>query len=73
MGGPAGIKVRCKVKDRYYVFIDGKPTGALCPTERLEMERGEHVVEIYDLISETRRQFPINVKETSRSMRVRVD
>jgi serine/threonine protein kinase len=73
MGGPAGIKVRCKVKDRYYVFVDGKPTGALCPTERLEMERGEHVVEIYDLISETRRQFRIDVKETSRSMRVRVD
>lgn len=73
LGGPAGIKVRCKAKDRYYVSIDGKPTGALCPTERLEMSKGEHVVEIYDLISETRRQFNVNVKETSRSQRVRVD
>lgn len=73
LGGPAGIKVRCKAKDRYYVSVDGKPTGALCPTERLEMSKGEHVVEIYDLISETRRQFNVNVKETSRSQRVRVD
>lgn len=73
LGGPAGIKVRCKMKDRYYVYIDGKPTGALCPTERLEVERGDHVVEIYDLVSETSRQFRVNVKDTSRSTRVRVD
>jgi hypothetical protein len=73
IGGPAGIKVRCRVKDRYYVYIDGKPTGALCPTERLEVDRGEHVVEIYDLVSETRRQFRIVVKNISRSTRVRVD
>src|SRR5205085_7035156 len=26
--GPAGIKVlKCKDKDRYYVYVDGKPTG----------------------------------------------
>ena len=38
-GGPAGIKVlRCKDKDRYYVFVDGKPTGMLCPTERIEVD-----------------------------------
>lgn len=73
IGGPAGIKVRCKVKDRYYVYIDGRPTGALCPTERLEVELGERIVEIYDLVSETRRQFRAVVKDTNRSMRVRVD
>jgi serine/threonine protein kinase len=73
LGGPGGIKVRCRVKDRYYVFIDGKPTGALCPTERLEVDRGEHQIEIYDLVSETRRQFRLNVKDISRSTRIRVD
>lgn len=73
LGGPGGIKVRCRAKDRYYVFIDGKPTGALCPTERLEVDRGERQVEIYDLVSETRRQFRVNVKDISRSTRVRVD
>ena len=73
LGGPGGIKVRCRAKDRYYVFIDGKPTGALCPTERLEVDRGERQVEIYDLITETRRQFRVNVKDISRSTRVRVD
>ena len=30
---------RCKDKDRYYVFVDGKPTGMTCPTERIEVER----------------------------------
>src|SRR5207253_8841500 len=33
-GGDAGIKVKCKQKDRYYVFVDGKPTGQTCPTDR---------------------------------------
>jgi hypothetical protein len=27
--GPGGIKVRCKVDDRYYVYLVGKPTGQL--------------------------------------------
>ncbi|MEZ4364165.1 MAG: protein kinase [Kofleriaceae bacterium] len=73
LGGPGGIKVRCRIKERYYVYIDGKPTGALCPTERLEVDRGEHLLEIYDLVTETRRQFRVVVKEVSRSTRVRVD
>lgn len=73
LGGPGGIKVRCRFKDRYYVYVDGKPTGALCPTERLEVDRGEHQIEIYDLISETRRQFRMTVKDISRSTRIRVD
>jgi serine/threonine protein kinase len=71
--GPAGIKVKCRAKDRYVVFLDGKPTGQLCPTERLEVEMGEHLVEIYDLVNESRRQFPCNVKETRLSLRIKVD
>ncbi len=73
LGGPAGIKVRCKLKDRYYILIDGKHTGSLCPSERLEVERGEHEIETYDLVTEARRQFRVMVKDTSRSTRVRVD
>ena len=73
LGGSAGIKVRCKDKDRYYVFVDGKPTGQLCPTEKIEVDRGEHVVEVYDVTTETRRQFPAVVKSNDRSLRVRID
>ena len=72
-GGTAGIKVRCKDKDRYYVFIDAKPTGQLCPTEKIEVNLGEHIIEIYDVTSESRRQFPVVVKSNDRSLRVRID
>jgi hypothetical protein len=34
---------------------------------------GEHLVEIYDLVNESRRQFPCNVKETRLSLRIKVD
>jgi serine/threonine protein kinase len=72
--GPAGIKVlRCKDKDRYYVFLDGKPTGQTCPTERIGCEVGPHTVEVYDLVSETRRKWDIAVKDTRLSFRVRVE
>ena len=74
MGGPAGIKVlKCKDKDRYYVFVDGKPTGQTCPTERIDTELGPHTVEVYDVVSETRRKWEIDVKDTRLSFRVRVD
>jgi serine/threonine-protein kinase len=74
VNGPAGIKVlRCKDKDRYYVFIDGKPTGQTCPTERIGCEIGPHTVEVYDVVSETRRKWDIVVKDTRLSFRVRVD
>jgi hypothetical protein len=73
-GGPAGIKViNCKAKDRYYVFVDGKPTGQTCPTERIETVMGPHTVEVYDVVSETRRKWDINVTETRLSYRVRID
>ncbi|MDX2094111.1 MAG: protein kinase [Kofleriaceae bacterium] len=73
-GGPAGIKViKCKDKDRYYVFVDGKPTGMLCPTERVNVEVGPHVVEIYDAVTETRRKWDVVVKDTRLSVRVKVE
>ncbi|HVK78314.1 MAG TPA: serine/threonine-protein kinase [Kofleriaceae bacterium] len=71
--GAGGIKVRCKTGGRYYVFIDGQPTGELCPTERIPVDKGEHQVEIYDLVTEGRKQFKVVVKQVSRSTRVRVD
>ena len=74
INGPAGIKVlRCKDKERYYVFVDGKPTGQTCPSERIGCEMGPHTVEVYDLVSETRRKWDIDVKETRLSFRVRVE
>jgi serine/threonine protein kinase len=72
--GPAGIKVlRCKAKERYYVFVDEKPTGQTCPTERIGTEMGPHTVEVYDAVTETRRKWDIVVKETRLSFRVRVE
>ncbi len=71
--GRGGIKARCKAKHRYYVSIDGVGTGQLCPTERVPVEMGEHTVEIYDLLTEARRSFPVRVVQSSRSTRVKVD
>jgi len=72
--GPAGIKVlRCKDKDRYYVFVDGKPSGQTCPTERIGCDVGPHTVEVYDVVSETRRKWDIVVKDTRLSYRVRIE
>jgi hypothetical protein len=74
INGPAGIKVmHCKEKERYYVFVDGKPTGQTCPSERIGCEMGPHTVEVYDVVSETRRKWDIVVKETRLSFRVRVE
>lgn len=72
-GGRAGIKVRCKKKYRYYVFVDGHDTGQLCPTERIHVELGDHLVEIYDPVTQSRQQFPTKVTQTRNSVRVRVD
>ena len=71
--GPAGIKIRCKQKNRYYVILDGEPTGQLCPTERLGVELGEHTAEIYDPVTDSRRVFKVNVDQTRLSVRVRAD
>ncbi|MCG8422181.1 MAG: protein kinase [Proteobacteria bacterium] len=71
--GPGGIKVRCRKKNRYYVFVDGIDTGQLCPSERIGVGIGMHIVEIYDPINDSRRQFKANVEDTHRSLRVRVE
>ena len=71
--GPAGIKVKCKEKNRYYVIVDGVDTGQTCPTERIGTEMGEHVVEVYDPENDSRRAFPINIVQTRLSHRVKVD
>lgn len=71
--GPGGIKVRCKKKDRYYVFVDGEPIGQLCPTERVGVGRGAHDVEIYDPVTDSRRKFKVQVEDLRLSVRVRVD
>ena len=62
--------IKCKDKDRYYVFVDGKPTGMTCPTERIETRLGPHTVEVYDLVTETRRKWDITVTDTRLSYRV---
>ncbi len=73
-GGNAGIKViKCKDKARYYIFVDGKPTGMTCPSERIDTSIGPHTVEVYDLVTETRRKWDINVTDERLSYRVRVD
>ncbi len=72
-GGPGGIKVRCRKKNRYYIFVDGNPTGELCPSERIGVPKGRHVVEIYDPVSDSRREFKAVVTGTRASLRVRVD
>jgi hypothetical protein len=74
IGGPAGIKViNCKQKERYYVLVDGKPTGMTCPTERIHVDLGPHTVEVYDVISESRQKFEIKVTDTRLSYRVRIE
>ncbi|MEO7092171.1 MAG: PEGA domain-containing protein, partial [Polyangiales bacterium] len=72
--GPAGIKViKCKDKDRYYVFVDGKPTGMMCPTERIETDVGPHTVEVYDAVTEVKKKWDVLVKDTRLSARVKVE
>jgi hypothetical protein len=73
-GGQAGIKVlKCKDKERYYVYVDGKPTGMTCPTERIDTVVGPHTVEVYDIVTESRRKFDITVKDERLSERVRIE
>jgi serine/threonine-protein kinase len=73
-GGQAGIKViKCKDKERYYVYVDGTATGMTCPTERIDTVIGPHVVEVYDIVTETRRKFDIVVKDERLSVRVKIE
>ena len=73
-GGHAGIKViKCKAKERYYVYLDGAPTGMTCPTERIDTVVGAHTVEVYDIVTDSRRKFDVNVKDERLSARVKID
>jgi hypothetical protein len=68
-----GIKVlKCK-KDRFYIYLDGQPTGQTCPSERINTTVGTHTVEIYDIVTEARRKFDITVKDTGASERIRLE
>ncbi len=71
--GPAGIKVNKCPPNRFYVFVDGKPTGMLCPTERIQVDVGAHVIETYDAVTEARRKVDVTVKDTRFSVRVPVE
>ncbi|HEU4611221.1 MAG TPA: PEGA domain-containing protein, partial [Kofleriaceae bacterium] len=73
-GGYAGIKViKCKDKERYYVYVDGKPTGMTCPTERIDTVIGDHTVEVYDIVTDSRRSWDIHIKDDRLSFRIRID
>src|SRR5262249_17743599 len=72
--GPAGIKViKCKDTQRYYVFVDGKPTGQTCPTERIGTVVGPHTVEVYDAVTDARKKWDIVVADERLSFRVRIE
>lgn len=71
--GSAGIKVRCKKKNRYYVVLDGEGTGQFCPTERLGTTKGAHKLEIYDPLTDSFSVKEIDIKQTKRSKRVYLD
>ncbi|MFH0903242.1 MAG: serine/threonine-protein kinase [Pseudomonadota bacterium] len=73
LSGPAGIKVRCRSRNRFYIIIDGVDTGLFCPTERIDTTLGEHTVEIYDPVSDVVTTHRLQVKQTHNSERVRVD
>ncbi len=71
--GRGGIKVRCSRKNRYYVFIDDKPSGQLCPTDRIHVSKGSHTVKVYDLKSGKESKKSGKVTKTNRSKRIRLD
>ncbi len=72
--GSAGIKVlKCTGKDRYYVYVDSKPTGMTCPTERINTIMGPHLVEVYDAQTDTKKKWEITVPDERLSVRVRVE
>ena len=68
-----GIKVLCREENRYYIYVNGEDTGLLCPTERIHLGQGNHVVEVFDLKTGQTKRFETVVKQTRISKRVRVD
>jgi len=71
--GPAGIKVKCKSKNRFYVTVDGVETGEICPTERINVDLGVHKVEVYDPISDAVTTHEVHVEDTHFSVRVKLE
>ena len=71
--GPAGVKVRCKARNRYYIIVDGRHTGRVCPTERINVDLGDHVVEVYDALSDNSTAHQVPVRDTHFSVRISVD
>jgi hypothetical protein len=71
--GPGGIKVRCSQKQRYYIFLDGHDVGQVCPTERIGVEVGTHTIEIYDPVTDSRKAYRVDVRDTHFSVRLRID
>ncbi|HEY4181988.1 MAG TPA: protein kinase [Kofleriaceae bacterium] len=73
-GGGAGVKViKCKAKERYYVFADGKPTGMMCPTERIVTGKGAHTIEVYDAVTETKNKWDVNITDDRLSYRIKLE
>src|SRR5262249_38691068 len=70
--GPAGIKVKCSTRGRLVIFVDGKDTGLMCPTERIGVAIGTHVVGTYDPTTEELSSQNVGVRETHFSVRVTV-
>ncbi len=72
--GP-GIKIEtCKAKNRYYIYVDGQPSGQTCPTaKRIVTTMGAHVVEVYDIVTETRKKYDVDIKDDRLSVRVKID
>ena len=71
--GDGGIKVLCKAPLRYYITLDGAPTGQMCPSERINTKVGAHTLDVYDLATNTHRQMPVAVHDTRLSARVKLD
>lgn len=72
--GPAGIKLKCRTRDRYYIIVDGQHTGMFCPNEqRINVELGDHVVEVYDALSDDSTVHQVPVRETHNSIRITIE
>jgi hypothetical protein len=71
--GDAGLKVKCRKKNRYYVFVDGAPTGELCPTDEIELPPGDHLVELYDLETNEKKPYPVKLEKSRNSYKLVIE
>lgn len=70
--GAGGLRVRCSKPGRRYVRVDGKDTGSMCPTERIHVAVGEHVVGVVDPATGDMAERKVIVRGTRASVRVAV-